>query len=226
MVFLTSLNFVSCWTATLEMSLRSADKGRVHLHAFMEFAKEVDWTSLVLVTFQGSRPNARATVARGKNQRDTINQGHFYAWAWKKGTVFVQTSGWEPWVDYSVKGWWIDDLWSAHKLDHDVYLEYAAQVRVGFINRQKHVQVLQDREKATMLRQRRDVVAIRLAPLKKEFAPTVLDKLRPRLVLNDPRFQSGSEVLTRGRQPTSKRQRTVSGQSKWERQGGALKLTI
>jgi len=179
MVFLTSLNFVSCWTATLEMSLRSADKGRVHLHAFMEFAKKVDWTSLVLVTFQGSRPNARATVARGKNQRDTINQGHFYAWAWKKGTVFVQTSGWEPWVDYSVKGWWIDDLWSAHKLDHDVYLEYAAQVRIGFINRQRHVQILLDREKAAILKVRQNEVALRLAPLKNDFQPDVLDRLRP-----------------------------------------------
>ena len=67
--FLASLTFVARWTATLEESLRSADNGRVHLHAFLEFVKEVDWTSLALVTFQGVRPNAKATVARGQNQR-------------------------------------------------------------------------------------------------------------------------------------------------------------
>jgi len=179
LLFLGGLDFVCRWTATLETSLRSAHQGRVHLHAFMEFTKEVDWTSLVRVMFQGSRPNAKATVARGKNQRETINQGHFYAWAWKKGTVFVQTSGWEPWVEYSVKGYWIDELWSAHKLDHDKYLEYAAQVRIGFINRQRHVQVLQDREKAAVLKAKQDEVALRLAPLKNDFHPDVLKKLGP-----------------------------------------------
>ena len=37
----------------------------------------------------------------------------------------VATSGYEPWRDYPVKGWWLDNLWSEHKLTHAVYLEYA-----------------------------------------------------------------------------------------------------
>ena len=80
----------------METSLHSAQQGRVHLHTFLEFAHPVDWTSLRLVTFNGVRPNAKPTVARGDNQRDVINQGHFYCWAWKEGTVYVDTSGYVP----------------------------------------------------------------------------------------------------------------------------------
>ena len=41
------------------------------------------------------------------------------------GTLKVATSGYEPWKDYPVKGWWLDSLWSEHKLRHDVYIRYA-----------------------------------------------------------------------------------------------------
>jgi hypothetical protein len=124
--FLGGLLFVSVWTATMERSLKSEDVGRVHLRVFLEFWKAVDWLTLVKVHFQGHKPNAEPTVARGSNQKDVINQGHFYAWAAKVGTLCVQTSGYEPWIHYTVKGWWIDQLWSAHKLGHEVYLSYVA----------------------------------------------------------------------------------------------------
>jgi len=49
-----------------------------------------------------------------------MNQPHLQV-----GTLKVATSGYEPWKDYPVKGWWLDSLWSEHKLTHDVYLRYA-----------------------------------------------------------------------------------------------------
>ena len=58
----------------------------MHLHAFVEFDHAVDWTSLALMVFRGSRPDAKPTRARGADQRETINQGHFYVWVWKQGT--------------------------------------------------------------------------------------------------------------------------------------------
>ena len=97
-------------------------------------------------------PDARPTIARGDNHRDVINHGHLYVFAAKLGTRRVQTSGWEPWRDYTVEGWWIDELWTSHKLDHSVYLEYAAKVRVGFVGRQRQAQALQEQERATALR--------------------------------------------------------------------------
>lgn len=91
----------------------------------------------------------------------------------------MQTSGWEPWQDYTVKGWWIDDLWSAHKLSHEVYLDYAAEVRIGFLTRQRQVQALQDRERAKVFKVKQEAVAARLAPLKNSFLPDVLARLAP-----------------------------------------------
>lgn len=68
--FLKTLSFVTCWTATLEESLRSLSTGRLHLHVFVEFAQAVDWTTLSAVMFMGVRPHATPTIARGTNQRE------------------------------------------------------------------------------------------------------------------------------------------------------------
>ena len=163
----------------MERSVRSSQQGRVHLHVFLEFKKAVDWATLQLVEFNGVRPNASPTVARGDNQRSVMNRGHFYCWAWKNGTVAVQTSGYEPWADYSVKGLWIDDLWSEHKLSHEKYLEYAALVRVGFQNRQKQVEAVQLHERQATFEEQRAAVALRLAPLHNAFRTDVLEQLAP-----------------------------------------------
>ena len=175
--FIKSLAFVSQWTATMEQSLRSHDQGRVHLHAFLEFRHAIDWTGLDLVRFMNARPNASPTRARGDNQRLVMDEGHFYVWAWKLGTVFVETSGYRPWQDYRVIGTWLDHLWSDHKLDHRTYLAYAAQVRVGFINRSKQVEAIEAKERRDYLRDRRSKVALRLAALRKDTKPEVKARL-------------------------------------------------
>lgn len=177
--FLRALDFVAKWSAGMEQSLHSEDAGRVHLHVFMEFRKAVDWTTLDAVRFKGSRPDARPTVARGDNQKDVINHGHFYVYAEKEGKLRVATSGWEPWRDYVVKGWWVDELWTAHKLSHETYLAYAAKVRVGFVARQRQVCAVQDQERAALLKEKQRRAAARLAPLKKDFLPEVIAHLRP-----------------------------------------------
>ena len=91
----------------------------------------------------------------------------------------MDTSGHEPWVDYPVKGFWLDDLWSQHKLSHDVYLEYASKVRVGFVNRLRQVEAVREREKSVSLERRRAQVVAQLAPLRKAFKTEVLELLRP-----------------------------------------------
>ena len=175
--FIKSLAFVSQWTATLEQSLRSHDHGRVHLHAFLEFRHAIDWTGLDLVKFMNARPNASPTRARGDNQRLVMDEGHFYVWAWKLGTIFVDTSGYCPWKDYRVIGAWLDHMWSDHKLDHRTYLAYAAQVRVGFINRSKQVEAIEAQERRDYLRDRRNQVALQLAALRKDTKPEVKARL-------------------------------------------------
>ena len=82
-------------------------------------------------------------------------------------------------MDYKVNGWWIDELWSQHKLTHRVYIDYAAKVRVGFLNRQRQAQALIDREARTELEQKQADVAAALRPLQKAFRPDVLAQLVP-----------------------------------------------
>ena len=119
--------------------------------------------------------------ARGEEEslQTVKNQGHFYCWAWKPGTLKVQTTSYEPWVDYPVKGGWLDDLWSQHKLDHHTFLEYAANVRVGFVNRLRQAEAVMERERAQSLLQRRAEVGLQLAPLRSAFKPAVLSLLEP-----------------------------------------------
>ncbi len=101
--------------------------------AFLMFGKASDWNSLEKVRFMGPLPNASPPQTRGDNITTVRNQGHCYCWAFKAGTLKDKTSSHEPWADYPVKGSWIDDLWTKHKLDHDTYLDYAARVRDGYV---------------------------------------------------------------------------------------------
>ena len=179
LTFLRGLDFIIEWTATLERSLKSKDADRVHLHAFVEFKKAPDWTTLETMRFQGGLPNASPTHARGDNMRVVKDQGHFYVWAWKEGTQFVDTSGYAPWRDYKVKGVWIDDLWSEHKLSHDVYLDYAAEIRVGYVTRCKAVEAVKARERTQAMQRRRAEVARELAPLQSAFRADVMASLMP-----------------------------------------------
>ncbi|CAJ1441510.1 unnamed protein product [Effrenium voratum] len=128
---------------------------------------------------EGVTPHASPCTARGPSVRDALNRGHFYVFADKQGTLEVATSGWVPWSDYSVKGWWIDNLWTEHKLRHDVYLDYACKIRVGFSGRQRQVESVRAYECAAAFQQKQQEIAGRLELLKRPFRPDVLEALRP-----------------------------------------------
>ncbi|CAE7524891.1 unnamed protein product [Symbiodinium necroappetens] len=157
--WLQTLEFLPRWTATLETSLRSGLKDRLHLHVFMEFNKAVDWTGLRAVTFNGIRPNAQATAGRGAKMRELKNHGHFYVFADKVGTLKVATSGYEPWKDYPVKG--------------------RSQVRLGFLGRLKQVETVRFHERLGERQAQQIATEQRLQALKRPFRPEVLAALQP-----------------------------------------------
>jgi hypothetical protein len=45
--------------ATMEASLHAEGEGRLHVHAFVEFTKAVDWESTAPVAWKGSQPNCQ-----------------------------------------------------------------------------------------------------------------------------------------------------------------------
>ena len=67
----------------MEQSLHSAQEQRLHVHLFVEFGRKVDWNSLRWYPSTTSRPTAESLKARGPRMREAMDQGHFYAWAWK-----------------------------------------------------------------------------------------------------------------------------------------------
>ena len=97
-------------TSTMERSLDSEDKNRVHLHWKIDLEEAIDHARKDAFTFHGVYPDARPTVvllgpggkaARGTSFAEASNRGHFYAWAPKRGTLFTGTN-WHPFKDYKV----------------------------------------------------------------------------------------------------------------------------
>ena len=166
------------WTATLEESLHATESGRLHLHCFLEFSRAPDWATLQPLTWRGVLPNCSACKARGPRWREAADQGHFYCCASKLRTHCVRTSNHEPWVHYTVRGTWLDLLWSGHKLSHEVYLEYAAKVRLGFITRSKQVEAVVAHEQMRAFEAEQAAAVARLAPLKRPFKADVVERLQ------------------------------------------------
>ena len=124
---------VNHWTATLETN----QDGKHHTHLMVDFFKLTDRTARYFA-FEGRCPNARPNDllgdgwSRSKHWQTSVDRGHFYVWANKKGTVrdskgcLCVAANYEPaWVaakeTYVVKAEWPEKLWRAYKLEDGVY---------------------------------------------------------------------------------------------------------
>ena len=124
---------VKHWTATLEAN----QDGRHHTHLMVDFFKAIDRTARYF-SFDGRCPNASPNDllgdgwSRSKHWQTSVDRGHFYVWANKKGTArdskgcLCVAANYEPaWTaakeTYVVKAAWPEKLWRAYKLDDGVY---------------------------------------------------------------------------------------------------------
>ena len=57
-------------------------------------------------------------VPEGRSLRDALDHGHFCVCCCSK----VCAGNYLPWCDCAVRGFWIDVLWSEHKLSHATYI--------------------------------------------------------------------------------------------------------
>ena len=113
----------------MEESLRG-EVWHVHTHLYMHLQKayrKQGAGALSEFAFEGIHPHVVPNTASGKSYSGAIKFGHFYVVANKIGTVSSR-SNFEPWVEYAVEGWWLDNLLKAGKLSHEVYLDMAARV--------------------------------------------------------------------------------------------------
>jgi hypothetical protein len=115
----------------------------------------------------------------------------------EEGTVAkVKTSGHEPWENYAVKGSWIDVLWTQQKLSHQVYLSYAAKVRLGFLQRKRQVEAVQEHERHEAFLKAQEDAKVELAKLQKPFRVDALARVEQwRTQYKDPDFRYKFHVL-------------------------------
>lgn len=153
---------VKYWTATFEDNRGS----KCHAHLMVQFTSAVDRTAQAF-EFEGIRPRVDSNDICGqglcrKRLQQSIDRGHFYAWANKLGTLTDATgslcvaSNYAPsWTDepnrYQVLGAWPEKLWKSHKLSHAVFEEYLFDCRDGVSFRKRNLDACRDKEEEAQL---------------------------------------------------------------------------
>lgn len=137
------------WTATLETNANGAH----HAHLMVQFTRRKQRSSTDFV-FERLRPNAAANDLLGegwskKRWQTSVDRGHFYCYANKRGTVrdssgkLCVDGNYAPaWTGdlctYPVLGAWPEKLWKAYKLDDDQYDEYLHLCKDGLPSRKRN----------------------------------------------------------------------------------------
>ena len=65
----------------------------------------------------------------------------------KVGTLFNWTN-YQPFKQYAVEAWWLDNLLKHEKMSRDVYLGYAKRIGIGFHRRLADMRAVERYEKA------------------------------------------------------------------------------
>ena len=157
------------WSShTMEESLASALKGRVHFHWKVDLHEAIDHSTPRAFAFHGVVPHVRTTFgqahdvkqARGASYNEARNRGHFYCVVPKIGTLRSGTN-YHPFTDYRVGGRWLEDWWADGKLEHGVYADLSLRVRRGHATRKRELEaVMADEYTARVDKQ---IAAVRVA---------------------------------------------------------------
>ena len=170
------------WSATLEESLRSDEKGKAHLHAYFSWAKPgaggVDQRTTDAWVFNGVRPRVDVNF-EGRGPQEwlrSVQHGHFYVSVAKRGTVNADTN-YQPWVaGWAPEPWWVTKLWRLHKLDHAQYRHLSAQLRDGHDRRKACLEAVEISESSSAFIAERDEAKRFLAGKARPFKPLSPDE--------------------------------------------------
>ena len=142
------------WTITAEESLNSADQ-KIHFHAFVELKEAWKDDDIERLRFNGSLPNVQpnfltqmdnldGAASKGKAPRglirELLNAGHFYVYMKKPGSI-SSASNFPPFFSYTYvpSARRLDKWLEQKKLSENVYLEYMAELTIGFERRLRDV---------------------------------------------------------------------------------------
>eukprot|EP00973_Karenia_brevis_P094231 12421409-Karenia_brevis.AAC.1 len=137
------------WSACLEETLHGqGDKDQqFHLHAYLLWTDGVGVhrRNLKDFEFEGVTPRIDKCVARQDvTPRASAEHGLWYVHVRKLGTRESNTN-YRPWVHYKPSAAWLQGLWDAKKLTHQMYLDLSVSFRSGHSHRKRDLdEVLQD----------------------------------------------------------------------------------
>ena len=130
------------WAANLEQSLHargSGDAETYHMHAYFYWSDGVGVfrRNTDDFVFQGVHPRVDVNAATSPPAfYRAACHGLWYVSIRKKGTLKNATN-FRPWLKYTPKSQWLQDLWAAHKLSHEQYLAYSDQFGPGHTHRRR-----------------------------------------------------------------------------------------
>ena len=158
----------------VSMTMERSKQSDLHVHTHLYLHLETQFRrrgrdALDIFAFEGIRPHVSPNTASGSAYKGAVECGHFYVWVDKIGSLH-SWADYEPWADYPVQGWWLDNLLKAGKLDRQTHLSLAAKVTIGFQKRLLDVRAAERFEQAQTVqkhvRQEAARLVTSLAPMK------------------------------------------------------------
>ena len=109
------------WSFVFEMSLKSDDVGRLHIHAYWHTTKDSETKpfigTIAAWSFEGSKPSLKPNSTSGKYYQQAVDRGHYYCQCLKIGRLFGQTN-YPKYDEFLVQQKWVIQLWQRRKLSH------------------------------------------------------------------------------------------------------------
>ena len=130
------------WAANMEQSLHAtgpSDACTYHMHAYFYWSDGVGLfrRNTDDFLFRDSRPRVDVnTATQPVAFYRAACHGLWYVSIRKKGTLKNATN-FRPWLKYTPKTPWLQDLWAAQKLTHEQYLAYSEQFGPGHSQRRR-----------------------------------------------------------------------------------------
>ena len=144
------------WAANQEESVNASNtdgKKVYHMHAYFYWADGVGLyrRNTDELVFEDVRPRVDVNTATAPATfYSAACHGLWYVTILKKGTLKSATN-FSPWLQYTPQALWLSNLWAAHKLSHEQYLQYSEQFGAGHANRRRDaLDALRDERKASV----------------------------------------------------------------------------
>ena len=154
------------WSYVFELSMKSEDLGRVHIHAYWHTNKEAETKPFVGTlgawTFEGSKPFLKPNTTNGKYYQQAVDRGHYYCQCCKIGRLSGHTN-YPKYEDYVVQQKWVIQMWQRRKLSHSGARKEVVGARGHTASYMKEIDTIEQLELKVEIEQEKAIIDAMLA---------------------------------------------------------------